>query len=87
MLRNAGSPVRTEWASSPQGRHHGACPANRAQPWYQGPPWDVRMDNAEAEIGSRSPKDRGVPLHVATVSGVIERVDPLSRVVTLVSGS
>jgi len=43
------------------------------------------MDNAEAEIGSRDPKDPPAPLHLATVSGLIERVDPATRVVTLVS--
>jgi hypothetical protein len=43
------------------------------------------MDNAEAEIGSRDPKDLAAPLHAATVSGVIERVDPATRVVSLVS--
>ncbi|TMK80588.1 MAG: hypothetical protein E6G47_06670 [Actinobacteria bacterium] len=59
--------------------------ANRPQPWYQGPPWDVRMDNAEAEIGSRDPKDPAAPLHGATVGGLIERVDPTTRLVTLVS--
>lgn len=59
--------------------------ANRPQPWYQGPPWDVRMDNAEAEIGSRDPKDLAAPLHVATVSGVIESVDPATRVIVLLS--
>ena len=32
---------------------------NRSQPWYQGRPWDVRMDNAESEIGSRMSKDWG----------------------------
>jgi hypothetical protein len=43
------------------------------------------MDNVEAEIGSRDPKDPGAPLHRATVSGVIERVDAATRVVTLAS--
>ena len=59
--------------------------SNRGQPWYQGPPWDVRMDDAEAEIGSRDPKNPTAPLHVATLSGVIERVDGPTRVVTLAS--
>jgi uncharacterized protein (TIGR03790 family) len=61
-------------------------PANRAQPWYQGPPWDVRMDNAKREIGSRTATDPAAPLHVATVSAVIERVDASARVVTLTAG-
>ena len=61
------------------------APANQQQPWYQGPPWDVRMDNAEAEIGSRDPKDPTAPLHVATVSGVIERVDPATRAIVLIA--
>ena len=61
-------------------------PANRAQPWYQGPPWDVRMDNAEREIGSRTSADPSAPLHVATVSAAIERVDAAARVVTLAAG-
>src|SRR5262245_17438181 len=60
------------------------APVNKAQPWYQGSPWDVRMDNVEAEIGSRT-KDPGVPLHEATVYGVIERVDAATRVITLAS--
>jgi hypothetical protein len=61
------------------------APANRSQPWYQGPPWDVRMDNTKAEIGSRDPKDAAAPPHGATVRGVIERVEPATRVVSLVS--
>jgi hypothetical protein len=61
------------------------APTNRLQLWYQGPPWDVRMDNAEAEIGSRDPKDPAAPLHEATVNGVIERVDPATRIVSLLS--
>ena len=60
------------------------APANRPQPWYHGPPWDVRMDNAEAEIGSRN-KDA----HGASPCGHghrrIERVDPATHVVTLAS--
>ena len=43
------------------------------------------MDNAEAEIGSHHPKVPSAPLHVATVSGLIERVDPTTSVITLVS--
>ena len=43
------------------------------------------MDNAGAEIGSRDPKDPAAPRHGATVSGVIERVEPATRVVSLVS--
>src|SRR5206468_5389687 len=43
------------------------------------------MDNAEAEIGSRDPKDPAAPLHGATVNGVIERVDPATGVVSLLS--
>jgi hypothetical protein len=61
------------------------APVNKAQPWYQGSPWDVRMDNVEAEIGSRDPKDPGALLHGATVHGVIERVDAATRVITLAS--
>src|SRR5262249_49201385 len=59
---------------------------NRAQPWYQGRPWDVRMDNAESEIGSRILTAPGAPLHAATVTGAIERVDQATRVLTLASG-
>src|SRR5262249_51067192 len=59
---------------------------NRAQPWYQGRPWDVRMDNAESEIGSRILPAPGAPLHAATVTGAIERVDQATRVLTLASG-
>src|SRR5262249_29904816 len=33
------------------------APGNRGQPWYRGKPWDVRTDNAESEIGSRTTKD------------------------------
>lgn len=62
------------------------APINRTQPWYQGPPWSVRMDNAESEIGSRKSNDRSALLHMATVTGVIDRVDPATGVVTLVPG-
>ena len=61
------------------------APANRARPWYQGPPWAVRMDNVDPEIGSRQSKEPGAPLHMATVTGTIERVDPTTRAVTMVS--
>jgi hypothetical protein len=60
---------------------------NGTQPWYQGRPWEVRMDNAESEIGSPGPKAPTGSLHVATVTGAIERVDPASATVTLASSS
>jgi uncharacterized protein (TIGR03790 family) len=61
------------------------APVNQALPWYQGPPWDVRMDNVESEIGAKTSKESGAPLHTPTVTGTVERVDATTRVVTLAS--
>ena len=57
------------------------APANRAQPWYRGQPWDVRTDNGEQEIGSTV--GDAARLHRATAEATIERVDVESRAVTL----
>ena len=56
---------------------------NQTQSWYRGQPWNVQVDNAPSEIGSRGSNDPVGALHVATVTAVIESVDGATGVITL----